>query len=302
MKNPIIFLLLFVYSSFMIVSCDARRTAAAPVIDSGAAYGYVKKIYDFGPRPSGSETLKKQADFIAETAASLGAAVRTDEFEDVTPAGTLKFMNVIADIKGRSDRFVIVASHYDTKKLSGVPAFSGANDGASSTGLLLAMLKAVRDSGQIPEYSLKFVFFDGEECLYNYSPKDGLHGSKYYADKLYKSGELKNCVAFILLDMVGDRDLTITLPDSSTNRRLAELLFKAAGELGTSKNFSWYGADILDDHMPFFKHGVPCIDLIDFCYGAGNMYWHTSADTIDKISPESLKITGDAVLSLIWKL
>jgi glutaminyl-peptide cyclotransferase len=271
-------------------------------VDSQTAYDYVKKIYDFGSRPSGSENLSKLADFIAKTAAGAGASVIFDEFEDSTPAGTLKFINVIADVKGRSDKFIIIASHYDTKKLSGVPCFTGANDGASTTGLLLAMLNAVKDSGQIPEYSLKFVFFDGEESLYNYSPKDGLHGSRHYADKLFKSGELKNCAAFVLLDMVGDKDLKITLPASSTNKRLAELLFKTAGNMGTAKHFTWYNADILDDHMPFYKLGVPCINLIDFDYGQDNMYWHTSADTIDKISPESLKITGDAALALIWKL
>lgn len=300
--KKIIILPLFFSSLFMMISCDNRKPAAAPLVDAGTAYDYVKKIYDFGPRPSGSESLRKQATFIADAARASGASAILDEFEDLTPAGTLRFINIIADIKGRSDKFVIIATHYDTKKLSGVPGFSGANDGASSTGLLLAMIKAVKDSGQIPEYSLRFVFFDGEECLYNYSSKDGLHGSKYYADKLYKSGDLKKCIALVLLDMVGDRDLTITLPASSTNQRLAGLLFKSATELGSSKNFSWYETDILDDHTPFFKHGVPCINLIDFYYGSDNMYWHTSADTLDKISQESLKITGDAALSMIWKL
>lgn len=300
MKNLIILPLFSVL--LFIVSCDNRKIAAAPVVDAQQAYDYVKKIYDFGARPSGSETLRKQAGFIAEMARIQGASVTLDEFEDMTPGGTLKFINVIAEVKGRSDKFIIIASHYDTKKISAIPGFAGANDGASSTGLLLAMLNAVNDNLVPLKYSLRFVFFDGEECLYNYSPGDGLHGSRHYADKLAKSGELKNCVALVLLDMIGDRNLNITLPTVSTNKRLAELLFKSAEALGTSNHFSWYNTDMLDDHVPFFKLGVPCIDLIDFDYGNSNMQWHTSADTLDKISPESLKITGDAALSLIWNI
>jgi len=60
-----------------------------------------------------------------------------------------------------------------------------------------------------------------------------------------------------------------------------------------------------DDHMPFLRAGIPAVDVIDFEYGDGredNRYWHTADDTLDKISPQSLKIVGDVILLSLPKI
>jgi len=285
---------------FFAVSCS-RQPSKAPSVDSALAYSLVKALVGFGPRPSGSENNFRQIDFIAETASKFGASVKVQKFAALTPCGEMQFANVIAEVKGQRPEFLIVGSHFDTKKLEDAPDFIGANDGASSTGLLLAMIKAIVDSGEMPPYSLRLVFFDGEECIVQYGQNDGLFGSRHYLESLKKNGSFKKCKAVIVLDMIGDEHLNLTL-SRDTHPLLAKALFKSAERMGAEKYFNWGNACILDDHSPFQEAGTPAIDVIDFEYGQGNMYWHTKADTLDKLSPASLKVVGDSVLDMIWQI
>jgi len=275
------------------------KPAVAPRVDSVTAYRYTLEIVNAGARPAGSPALAKQADFIADTARHFGASsVVIDDFFQNTALGKIRFRNVIVTVPGRDDsRFVLIGCHYDTKKMFAGVNFVGANDGASGVGALLAMIKeAVKVR---PPVTLRFVFFDGEECLYEYNDADGLYGSRHYAKELEKSGELKRCRAMILLDMIGDRDLKITLPQG-TDPDLADRCFAAAKRLGFSDKVGWYKNDMTDDHAPFRDRGVPTIDLIDFDYGPGNSWWHTSEDTVDKIAPESLALAADLALAIAY--
>ena len=149
--------------------------------------------------------------------------------------------------------------------------------------------------------TLKFVFFDGEEALIDYSENDGFHGSRRCVAELKRNRRLRNCRAMILLDMVGDRDLCLKLP-SDTDPVLQSLVLRSARELGYGSHAASGGPLMLDDHTAFAKEGVPAVDLIDFSYGPGNLYWHTEGDTIDKISAESLGISAAIALKTIWKL
>jgi glutaminyl-peptide cyclotransferase len=272
------------------------------VIDAGKAFAGMEKLALTTPRFSGSEGAAKAASMLADAARAAGASgVETQEFQADSPAGKTVFRNVIACVPGKSRDFAVIGGHYDSKKIDSAPNFQGANDSGSSTGVMLAMAEAAAKSPDKPPLSLRFVFFDGEECLYEYGPNDGLHGSRHYAESLKRSGELKMCRAVIVLDMVGDKDLKIAPPVNSTGW-LRDRLFKCAAELGNSGFFVESKASILDDHQPFLDAGLPALDVIDFDYGPSNSYWHTSADSVDKIDPKSLKITGDTVLRLLWSL
>ncbi|MFA6292058.1 MAG: M28 family peptidase [Victivallales bacterium] len=283
----------------LLCSCHKENTVI-PEIDGESALKKVTEIYDIGPRPSGSEGARKTAEFIRDEIKKYGLSPEIDQWVEKTPSDTeTTFRNVTTVIPGKTKDFIIIGSHYDTKKLETVPEFSGANDGASSSGLLLSLIKAVKGSPAPPPVTLVFAFFDGEECIYQYNDSDGLFGSRRMAAKLKSTGMYSSCRAVIILDMIGDKDLNISLP-SSSDPALADKIIRIAGERNWGKYFTRSNANIIDDHTPFHKLGISAVDIIDFEFGENNRYWHTRADTIDKISPDSLKIVGDLVISLIY--
>jgi glutaminyl-peptide cyclotransferase len=287
-----------VFPVLLLAFSGCSDSSTIPEIDSNNAYILAVKLVAFGKRYSGTEENRKQAGFIAAKASEYGASVSVDRFACRTACGLIEFANITAEVKGKNSDFIIVASHYDIKKIASAPDFEGANDSASSSALLLEMIRAIKTSDYIPPVTLKFVFFDGEECQMAYSENDGLWGSRNYAEKLRNAGLIKKCKAVIVLDMIGDADLGITLPANS-DRKLIEKLLEAAGKLGYGQYFSAKNFEILDDHQPFLQQDISAVDIIDFEYGPGNAYWHTGADKIDKISGKSLKIVGDCVLRLV---
>ena len=249
-----------------------------------------------GPRFSGSPGAEKTAEWIRDRIAAAGRSAEPDVFTDRTPLGPAVFRNVILDVPGRSDRFLVIGAHYDTKYFPPDVAFQGANDGASGVAALLAVIRSLK--GRTPELGLRFIFFDGEEARFSYGPSDGLHGSRHAVEKLRQTGELSRCRAMILLDMVGDRELRLSLP-SDTPPFLAAAARTAAARLGKDGLVGISDTAMVDDHVPFRTAGIPSIDLIDFHYGPGNGYWHTSEDSLDKISAESIRTAGELVLEMI---
>ena len=140
------------------------------------------------------------------------------------------------------------------------------------------------------------MFFDGEEAYENFSETDGLYGSRYFAKQLHTDGA-KQLRGGILFDMIGDRSLGITLPADSP-AAMARDIFAAAEALKLRNYFSYLDRDLIDDHMPLNAIGIPTIDIIDFDYP----WWHTASDTIDKISAQSLQITGSVALYYLSEL
>jgi hypothetical protein len=264
----------------------------------------VRKQVEFGPRPSGTGTLEKARGHITETLRAASWDVERQEFEaaPVPEKGPVKFVNLIARFSAAGKKpapadtqRAIVCSHYDTKRMLGV-SFVGANDAASSTGALLELARVLAKAPALAE-RVELVFFDGEEAVLAYSRNfevgpDGLVGSRHYASNLRSSGRAKQFQFAILWDMIGEKDVLLTLPNDSP-KNLADGLFAAADQLGTRRHIGYYGTDILDDHVPL-QHiaRIPAIDLIDMDYNA----WHTSADTLDKLSPDSLRIIGQMTL------
>jgi glutaminyl-peptide cyclotransferase len=152
---------------------------------------------------------------------------------------------------------------------------------------------------QTAKGNLEFIFFDGEEAIESYNETDGLYGSRYYVEMLRSKNAVSKVKAFILMDMIGDRDLSIQIPQSDPD--LTQRVFGASQELGYREYFRYSEGGIIDDHSPFVQAGIPAIDIIDFSFGPNNSWWHTSQDTIDKLSSDSLKIVGQTVLKLLEK-
>ena len=276
---------------------------AKPVAISGAAaLEEVRAFLEVGPRDAGTPGAERAATYLAERLHALGVAAEIQEFREPSPLGPeTVFRNVLGRIPGRTDRIVLLGSHYDTK--AGIPDFVGANDSGSSTGLLLELARAFAAAAP-PEMEIRFAFFDGEESQIEYGPADGFHGSRHLARTMAADGSLSNVVAMILLDMVGDRDLTLTIPHNCTPA-LVSLAFAAARAEGVRERFQLYPYNVGDDHVAFFERGVPAINFIDFEYGSApglNDYWHTPADTLDKLSAESLDLVGRVVARLVAEL
>ena len=263
------------------------------------AYEHVAKLVAYGARPSGSEALGRAASYITAQLRDCGLTVDEQVFTAPTPYGSKQFRNIVARTRvqrGGPDRVIIIGSHYDTKLFTNV-TFVGANDGGSSTGTLLEIARVAAD-----QPNLWFVFFDGEEAMVQYSNTDGLWGSKFFVEALQSREQVKDIKAMILLDMVGDKNLKITVVGT-----LGQQVFEASRAAGFRDYFSYGANALLDDHVPFERAGIPAVDLIDadlikFHYGSPpgpREYWHTERDTLDKIAPHSLEIVGQTTLRLI---
>jgi Zn-dependent M28 family amino/carboxypeptidase len=206
--------------------------------------------------------------------------------------------NLIARFPGSSGKAVVFSGHYDTKVMP-ASGFVGANDGGASAGLLLEMARAVSLRKRVHDVWL--VWFDGEEAYVDYTLTDGLYGSRRLARRWHQDGTLKRIVALINVDMIGDRDLGI-LREEYSDPRLVDLIWKTAARLGLGRHFLNRRGAVLDDHYPFVELGVPAVNLIDFDYGPNNAYWHTPADTVDKLSPASFAAVGRVLLEVLAEL
>ena len=147
-------------------------------------------------------------------------------------------------------------------------------------------------------YTIWLVWTDGEEAFVNWTATDSLYGTRHLAQKWEQDGTAKQIKALIVVDMIGDADLDI-LKDLNSTPWLTDLVYKAASNLGYQSHFYQWQTGMDDDHMPFLKAGIPSVDIIDFTYGYNNVFWHTPEDTVDKLSPQSLAITGDVVLETL---
>ena len=281
-----------IFSLVSLVQAGSLRAAETKIWEefSGEkALAYVQRLVDFGPRPAGSRAIEKSRDYIEDQLRRSGWEVTRQAFSDDTPRGKTQFVNLVAQFsvqgKTASPSFLL-CSHYDTKMFDTI-RFVGANDGGSSTGLLLELARVI---GQHPDLARKIelVFFDGEEAFEEFSQKDGLYGSRYFATQLKAARQFRGGLLF---DMVGDRSLGITLPSDSP-AEMARDVFAAAEALKLRNYFSYFDRELIDDHAPLNAIGIPTLDIIDFDYPP----WHTAGDTLDKISAESLQIVGSVAI------
>jgi glutaminyl-peptide cyclotransferase len=243
-----------------------------------------------GARPSGSANLEKCRMQIQTSLGDNGWEVEQQVFTEETPRGPVRFVNLVGRFRqGKTARKdtqrALVCSHYDTKRFSTIE-FLGACDGASSSGALVELSRVLALRPGLAE-KVELVFFDGEEAFVQFSETDGLYGSRFYARSLREAGRSKQFRFGILWDMIGDRDLTLTLPPDSP-QPLTRNLLESAEALRFHSHFSYFDRPILDDHVPLNMAGIPTVDLIDFDY----LSWHTADDTLDKLSAKSLEQVG----------
>jgi len=302
-----------------LVACSRQKEAAAAAPEPGhieirvtggdsgggeafdevRAMRYVKEIVAFGPRPLGSTNHKKVEDYIH--AHLKGDVVEDDNFTVGTSEGKLPVHNIIAKYPGTRDGIIVIASHYDTNWPLRTTSYVGANDGASSSALLLEIANQLRGTTR-DGYSVWLLWDDAEESMRLpwYDP-EALYGVRHLAKKWQDDGTIKKMKAFLLEDMIGDADLNIER-DLSSTPWLEDMVYQAATRLGYQSHFFGRSIPMTDDHEPFLKLGVPAADLIDFDYGYNNVFWHTTDDTVDKLSPKSLEIVGKVTLETVRML
>ena len=271
-------------------------TGPPPTINADRAMQYAKEIVKIGPRPLASANHKKVEDYIA--AHLKGDQVEDDSFTADTNIGKFPVHNIVAKYPGTKDGIILIASHYDTNyPLKNTP-YVGANDGASSSALLLELANQLRGK-TLDGYSIWLIWDDAEEAMKPDTEvdfmSDSLYGITHLAEKWQADGTLKKVKAFLLADMIGDADLNVDR-DTNSTPWLQSVVLEAAKRLGYQSHFYARSLPMEDDHLPFVKRGVPSADLIDFLYGYNNVFWHTPQDTMDKLSPQSLNIVGGVLL------
>jgi glutaminyl-peptide cyclotransferase len=269
-----------------------------PQFNGERALNYTKQFVAIGPRWVGSPGHARAQAFLERQLAKDDLV--KDTFTASTPVGPMTMTNYIVKFPGTKDGIIVLATHYDTNYPLKDTGYVGANDGGSSTGLLLEMAKSLRGSKR-NGYSVWLVFFDGEEAFRTWTDTDSAYGSRHLADKWQADGTLKRIKAFLLADMIGDRDLNVDRDVTSTPW-LLDLVGEAASKYGNQSYFFARRQGVGDDHTAFLKHGVPSADLIDFDYGYNNAFWHTPDDTMDKLSAKSLSIVGSVLLETVQLL
>ena len=266
--------------------------------DGKRAFALVAKQVGFGPRPSGSAAIGQLQEYIQSELTSYGCKVDVDLFSADTPAGRLPMKNIVAKIPGDKPGIIMLATHYDTALL---PNFVGADDGGSSTGVMLELARLL--CSKHGAYQVWITFFDGEEAMKHWSDTDSRYGSRQMAAKLAMSGDLPKIKAFLLADIVGTHTPHFKREADST-KWLVDLVWDVAKKLGYGNIFLDQSLEVADDHDPFLKRKVPAVDVIDLeNYPGGNLYyWHTPEDTLDKVSAKSLAITGHVFLESVKQL
>jgi hypothetical protein len=288
--------------------CGDKKSSARGSFSGERAMRHVEALVGFGPRPAGSEALEESRQYIERELAAIGWIVTRQAFTKTTQLkGKIEFVNLRARLKPSGAEIdwqdgggmVVVASHYDTKWFEDIE-FVGANDSGSSTGALIELARTlVADHAEMAN-KVELVFFDGEEAFgKNITATDGLYGSHYYARALWRPLPAEKKPSHgIVLDMIGDKDLLIT-PPTNSGPGLVDLALESAEALGYGKFIERGRTAIIDDHVPLNTEArFPAVDLIDFTYAP----WHQKFDTLDRLSAESLEITGQITIEMLRRL
>ena len=295
-KTFVVFVVFVVMVVGAVGRCGAQATP--PKFDGSRAYEDLRQMVAIGPRPAGTDALKRTRDYIKRELASAGLQAEEQPFDAQTPTGVVHMVNIRATLPGPSGQTqgrgrLVVGGHYDTKLEHKFP-FVGASDGASSAAFLLELARALK--GRSNPLPIELLFLDGEEAVVDWNlprAKDHTYGSRYYVEQLQKAGTVKDVRAFILIDMIGDRDLTIRREQNSTPW-LSDIVWDAAKRL-KHPEFLDESTPIEDDHLEFLAAGIPSVDIIDLDYPA----WHTADDDLAHVSASSLQTVGDVLLGAL---
>jgi hypothetical protein len=274
------------------------------------AFGHVRELAGLGPRHLGTDALKSARAYVRKQLEANGMVIEAAEFRVQTPGGERSLRNLIARFPGSTEApFVLLATHLDSKRLDGVAGFTGANEGASGTAVLLECARAL--AALEPRPAVRFVFFEGKEALGRSGPRHGLYGSRAFVERVVGQGAAASIRAVVVCDMVGDRELLFT-DDLRSTASVAAALLAAGKRLGYGEHFESARADsipiaVRNDHVPFLRAGIPAAILCDFDFGGAdpvrrigrNRYRHTSEDRLERVSRNSLQMAGDVLLEAV---
>jgi len=284
----------------VLMATSDPSTSLHDAFNSQQAYTYTAEIAGFGERWPGSPGHRKTENIIRQVLQKDGAQIESDNFVATTPRGPIPVHNIIGKFNvstNSKQRIFVLAGHYDTLFK---PGFIGANDGASSTAILLAFADAL--AHQKTGMQIWLAWTDLEEAINDFKGNDGLYGSRHLAQKLAANGSVSRIRGLFLLDMIGDKELNVARETGSSSS-LQVFIAQAANQLGYAGYFFKYDANIIDDHVSFIKVGVPAVDVVDAEYGrmgpgfdSMGEFHHTNADTMDKVSQHSLEVVGRTIL------
>ena len=273
-------------------------TASAAVntaFDASRAFEHIRQLVAIGPRWPGSAGSTQARRYITAQLEQAGLEPDEQAFTASTPLGPIQMANVTALVRGERPERILIGGHYDTKLFRQF-RFVGANDGGSSTAMLLELARVL--SRRKNPFSIELAFFDGEEALVEWwQDVDNTYGSRHYVEAARRAGSLRHIRAMLLVDMVADRDLNIRR-DTHSTRWLTDLIWAAAARKGHQRHFVSESMAHEDDHLPFLRAGIPAVNVIDIDYAV----WHTADDTLEHVSARSLQIVADVLLEALPKI
>jgi hypothetical protein len=284
-----------------LVACSAGAAAGRGEFDGDVALSYAAAQMAFGPRVPNTDGHRRAGDWILEQLRTRADSVDVQGFTHVTVDGdTLRLRNFVARFRPEATERILLLAHWDTRPRADqsrnlgdqqrpVP---GANDGASGVAVLLGVADALKR--RPPALGVDLLFVDGEDYGDFGVYKDVLLGSRHYAAT---AGPARPLFA-VLFDMVGDADLRIPQEGNSARRapEVVDRVWSKAEDMGYGRIFRpTVSGAVTDDHIPLLDAGFRAIDVIDFDYP----HWHTTDDTLDKLSARSLKAVGDVAIALV---
>jgi Zn-dependent M28 family amino/carboxypeptidase len=281
------------------IACLHAAQSAAPKFSGQRAFEDIRHLVAIGPRVAGTPGAQAARDYIRQQLQAIGVAAEEQPFDAMTPNGRVKMVNVRATFPGSagaaSKQRLVIGGHYDTKLFKEF-AFVGANDGGSSAAFLIELARALKTrNNRVP---IELLFLDGEEAVGEWQGSDHTYGSRYYVEAARRSGTLGDIRAFILVDMIGDRNLVIKREAESTPA-LTDAIWSAAKRLNR-REFVAETTPIEDDHLEFLAAGVPSVDIIDLEYpDQTSRFWHTRYDTLENVAASSLQAVGDVLLAAL---
>jgi hypothetical protein len=284
---------------------DQPAGERAAEFDASRAFGYLTKICDIGTRISGSEGMEKQQQLILEHFTKLKAPVKFQSFDAPHPLSgkPVRMNNIIVSWDPQATERVLLACHYDTRphadrdpdpQLASRGKFLGASDGASGVALLMELghhMRAIK-----PTYGVDFVFFDGEELVYDDVRDPFFLGSEYFSKDYRDRPPRHKYTCGVLVDMIGGKKLQLYQEINSLNYapEVTQSVWKTARRLGIKEFVARPKFDVRDDHLALNEiAGVPTCDIIDFGYE----HWHTTRDVPASCSGESLAKVGRVLLA-----
>lgn len=271
---------------------------------------FIEQQLSFGPRYLSSPGHQSMKKFLIEKMNSFAQDTKVQAWQHLSPdRKKYELSNIVGKFYLSAEKRIIIATHYDSKKFADkdpekpdqpVP---GANDSGSGVAVLLEIAQALANSHVTPNVGIDIIFFDGEEGEENqkgdYSTWKPI-GSTYFSEHLNDLYGNKKPISGIVLDMVGDKDLRISKEQSSVldAHTQTEAFWKIAKEIDSKVFSDKIEFNIRDDHTSLNKVGIPSFLLIDYDYQP----FHTTKDTLDKCSPQSLETIATAVLNYVYSI